>query len=172
MTADSKEKSAQVELVPATREQEPILANLLELYAPDFSHSLDIDLGPDGTFGYNDLALYWSQPGRHPFLVKVNNRLAGFVLVKRGSETSGSEAVWDMAEFFVVRRYRRRGIGSRVAHEVWRKFPGEWEVRVMRSNTAAFRFWAKAISVFSGETIHPVRIEKGGECWMVFSFES
>jgi len=75
-----------------------------------------------------------------------------------------------MAEFFVIRGCRRRGIGTQAAHEVWRQFPGLWEVRVMQTNTAARRFWAGAISRFMGEVIRPVDIEKGGERWTLFSF--
>ena len=73
-----------VELLPTTREHEPILANLLELYIHDFSEQLAIPLGPDGRFGYPDLPAYWHEPGRHAFLVR-DGALAGFVLVKRGS---------------------------------------------------------------------------------------
>ena len=80
--------------------------------------------------------------------------------------------VWDMAEFFVIRGYRRRGIGTEVAHEVWRQFPGRWEVRVMQSNHAAYPFWEHAIAAFTGEAIHSVRVENGGNCWHLFSFES
>src|ERR1700722_11317446 len=123
-----------IEVIPATPEQEPILANLLELYMHDFSEFLDLELGPDGRFGYSNLSLYRLQPNRYPFLVRVNGRLAGLILVKRGSEISGNTAVWDMAEFFVVRGYRRLGIGTAIAREVWKRFPGRWEVRVMESN--------------------------------------
>jgi predicted acetyltransferase len=164
--------SLHIEVVPAGKEHEPILANLLQLYAHDFSEFHNLDLGRDGRFGYTPLPLYWSEPGRHPFLVWVEDKLAGFALVKRGSEVSGDEKVWDMAEFFVIRGYRRRGIGTQVAHEVWRRFPGLWEVRVMQSNTAAQDFWARAISNFVGEAIHPVRVEKGSKDWILFSFES
>jgi predicted acetyltransferase len=145
---------------------------LLELYAHDFSEFHHIELGADGRFGYRRLPLYWSEPGRHPFLVRMDGNLAGLVLVKRGSEISGNENVWDMAEFFVVRGYRRRGIGTEIAHEVWRRFPGLWEVRVMKSNGPARHFWERAISVFTGEMIDPMSVEKGGEDWHVFSFES
>jgi predicted acetyltransferase len=164
--------SVHIEVVPATLEQEPILANLLELYAHDFSEFQDLDLGADGRFGYKYLALYWSEPDRHPFLVRMEGKLAGFVLVKRGSELTGNQAVWDIAEFFVMRGYRRRGIGMQIAHEVWRRFPGAWEVRVMQSNIPAAHFWAHAISTFTGEATDPVRVEKDGECWKLFSFES
>ena len=172
MKKHAEKPSSRIEVIPAALEQMPILANLLELYIHDFSGLYDLDLGPDGRFGYKRLPLYWSEPDRHPFLVRIDGKLAGFALVKRGSEVSGNEAVWDMAEFFVIRGYRGRGIGTQIAHEVWRRFPGQWEVRVMQSNVSANHFWSRAISRLTGEAIHPVRVEKGGECWKVFSFES
>lgn len=161
-----------IELVPAAADHEPVLANLLELYAHDFSEFHEIELGVDGRFGYKDLPLYWRDSSRHPFLVTVDAKLAGLVFVKKGSEFSGDETVWDMAEFFVVRRYRRRGIGTYVAHQLWRQVPGRWEVRVLESNHSARLFWAHAISAFTGETILSSRIEKGGKLWHVFAFES
>jgi predicted acetyltransferase len=161
-----------VEVIQAATEEKPILANLLELYAHDFSEFHDVAIGEDGRFGYNSLPLYWSEPHRYPFLVRSDGQLAGLVLVKKGSEVSGNQAVWDMAEFFVIRGYRRRGIGTQVARELWMRFPGTWEVRVMQSNISACRFWERAISRFVGRTIQPVGIEKGGECWNLFSFES
>ena len=171
MAGHPESSSTQIEVVPAAPDQEPILANLLELYAHDFSEFDEIELGIDGRFGYKNLALYWREPIRHPFLIRVNRKPAGLVLVKRGSELSNSEVVWDMAEFFVVRGYRRRGVGTFVAHEVWRQFPGEWEVRVMESNDLAHRFWQSAISAFTGETIQARRVEHGGKSWRVFEFE-
>lgn len=162
----------QVEIVPAMPEQEPILANLLELYAYDFTEFRNLEIDEQGRFGYPPLPLYWSEPGRHPFLVKVDGKLGGLVLVKTGSEASGHPAVWDMAEFFVIRGCRRRGIGTRVAHEVWRRLPGPWEVRVMHANVAAQRFWEEAIATFVGQAIRPVRMEKDGTCWSLFSFVS
>jgi predicted acetyltransferase len=163
--------ASHIEVVPATEDQEPILANLLELYVYDFSESLGLELGADGRFGYQKLPLYWSEPNRHPLLVKMDGKLAGFVLVKRGSEVSGDAAIWDMAEFFVLRGYRRRGIGTGIAHDVWRRFPGLWEVRVMQSNPSAHQFWERAISAFAGETIHSAKVQKNGKSWNVFSFE-
>src|SRR5258707_5040919 len=111
MTEPAAKPFAHIEVIPAAAEQEPILANLLQLYAHDFSEFLDVPLRADGRFGgYKNLSLYWREPDRHPFLVWVDGKLAGFVLVKRWSEVSGDKNAWDMAEFFVIRAYRRRGI--------------------------------------------------------------
>ena len=172
MTKNAERSPGHLEVIPAAPEQEPILANLLELYVHDFSEFHEVELGQDGRFGYRNLPLYWRDAERHPFLVMLDGNPAGFVLVKQGSEISGDASIWDVAECFVVRGHRRRGIGTEIAHEVWRRFPGRWEVRVMDSNHAGRRFWERAILEFSGGAVRETRFEKGGELWRVFSLES
>jgi predicted acetyltransferase len=172
MTPSRTTSAVDVEVVPALPEQEPTLANMLELYAHDFSEFLDLKLGADGRFGYKHLHLYWEESNRHPFLVMVDGHLAGFVFVRRGSEISGDADVWDIAEFFIVRGFRRLGIGTRAAQEIWRKFPGKWEVRVIERNQSARDFWGRAISEFLGEAIEPNPLTEDDEARHVFSFES
>ena len=82
-----------VEVIAATFDQESVVANLFELYAHDFSEFHGVEVGEDGRFGYPHLALYWSDAGHLPFLVRVKGKLAGFVLVRRGSELSGDPAI-------------------------------------------------------------------------------
>ncbi len=164
--------STYTEVLPAGPEQEPIFANLLELYAHDFSEFHELEVGADGRFGYNDLPLYWRDPNRHALLVRIGDKLAGFVLVRRISDISTNELIWDMAEFFVLRRYRRHGVGNAAAHQVWRRFPGLWQVRVMQSNRDALRFWDHAIAALTGQTIESAVVEKNGKLWHYFLFES
>ena len=164
----TRQSTPHFELIPASRDEEPVLANLLQLYIYDFSELLDMDVGADGRFVYPQLPLYWSDPGRYAFLVRVDGELAGFVLVKTGSEWD----VRDMAEFFVMRRHRRRGVGTGIAHEVWRRLPGPWEVRVMEANVAAQQFWAHAVSSFIGQRAISTRVEQDGIMWQLFSFLS
>jgi predicted acetyltransferase len=170
--ATPDKKSVHIDLVPASPDQESVIANLLELYAHDFSEFHPLELGADGRFGYQHLHLYWSQPDRHPFLIKVNGKLAGLALVKKGNAVAESGTVWDVAEFFIVRAYRRQGIGIKVAHKIWEKFPGQWEVRVMKSNRNAVEFWLQAVTAFVGAAIYPIHLEKDGERWLIFPFES
>jgi predicted acetyltransferase len=113
-----------VEIMPALVEQEPILANLLELYAHDFSEFVDLTAGLDGRFGYKDLALYWEEPGRYPFIIKTGSHLAGLAFVRKGSAISRDAGIWDMAEFFIVRGCRRRGVGLRRRGIFGRSFRG------------------------------------------------
>jgi predicted acetyltransferase len=164
--------STNIEVLAATSDQQPIVANLLELYSHDFGDFHDLELDQDGRFGYPDLPLYWSEPNRHPLLAWVDGKLAGFILIRQGSAISGDPTIWDMAEFFVIRRYRRLGIGTRLAHEIWRRFPGLWEVRVMEANHAACIFWGKAIAAFVGHAIQYSSFGKSGEPRRLYSFES
>jgi len=149
-----------------------VLANLLELYAHDLSEFFDLRLQADGRFGYPLLPRYWEEEGRFPFLVKVDGQLAGFVLVSRGSRVTGDARVWDMAEFFVVRRYRKQGIGAAVAGEVWRRFPGSWEVRVLEANEPARMFWGAAIGAFTASEVRESAVELQQKRWILLSFVS
>lgn len=160
------------EILPATKEEMLIVANLFELYAHDFSEFHPVEPGPDGRFGYPELPLYWSEPGRYPFLIKVGGKLAGFALIRQLQPAAGNDAVWDVAEFFVLRAYRRRGVGMRAACIVWRRFPGAWQVRVMLANQNARRFWDRAITAFAGDAVSSTSMEKAGEVWAVFRFLS
>jgi len=125
---------------PASASERDVLARLLELYAHDFSERNGADVGADGTYGYRHLDAYWRDAERHPFLFRVDGRLAGFALVRTGPPH-------DMAEFFVLRKYRRGGIGTAAARAVLARFPGEWQVRQQWENTGAIAFWRRSIPV-------------------------
>jgi predicted acetyltransferase len=73
-----------------------------------------------------------------------DKRLAGCALVRLGDPHR-------MAEFFVVRTYRRTGVGTAAARDVFGRHPGPWVVRVLPANDGAESFRARAIPVGSGE---------------------
>ena len=132
-------------MAPATAEETSALGQLLELYSHDFSERTDADVDADGRFGWRDLDAYWREPDRHPFLFRVDGKLAGFGLVRSG-------APHDMAEFFVLRKYRRGGVGTDAARAVFARFPGDWQTRQQFANAAATVFWRRAIPVAFTET--------------------
>ena len=164
------DKPQRVELLLATPEDEPVLSNLLQLYEYDFTEFLPLTLGSDGGFEYGSLSLYWTEPNRFPFIVRVDGRITGFALVKKGSEFSGDQTVWDMADFFIVRGERRRLVGQSAASEVWRRFPGRWEVRVLPNNIPALGFWSKAISNHTGKVVEPIYVTRRAASRYLFLF--
>jgi predicted acetyltransferase len=173
-TSYSRMPTVDVALDRATRDEAGLLANLIELYVHDLSDVFpNIELGPDGRFGYAKLPLFWSEPERRfPFIIRCNGKVSGFVLATRGSPVSANPDVFDIAEFFVVRSWRRSGVGRSAAFLLWDQLRGAWTVRVAERNAAAGPFWADAIAKYSAggasEFAHP----QAGSTWRVFTFDS
>lgn len=151
-----------------------LLANLLELYIHDMSEVFPhLELGPDGRFGYRRLPLYWSEPDRRfAFLIRCDGRIGGFVLVTRGSPAVSDPNVLDVAEFFVVRQYRRAGVGRQAVFLLWDRLPGKWIVRVLEENRGALAFWRAAVAAFTGEAFTESVLRDPPNDWRVFSFDS
>jgi predicted acetyltransferase len=87
---------------------------------------------------------FWTGRGRHLFIMRVRGRLAGFALVRDRAHFAGAKAR-AIAEFFVLRKYRRRGVGTRAALDLFARFPGRWELAELSWNVAAQRFWRRII---------------------------
>jgi len=139
-----------VQISVAGPEEQARLKALFELYAYDFSELLGLDVGDDGRFRSPALDAYWTDPRRHAFLIRVDERLAGFMLVQERSRLTGEDGVRDVAEFFVMRRYRRHGIGEQAARWLFDRFRGRWEVRQKPENEAAIAFWRRVVDRYSG----------------------
>ena len=108
-----------VSLIPVPESQRQIITNLIQLYKYDFSEFAEIgspygEVGPDGRFTYEGLDRYWREDGWFALTVEADSRFAGFVLANRWSALN---RVLDhsVAECFVLRKYRRIGVGSRAA---------------------------------------------------------
>lgn len=163
-----------VSLDAAIESDGPLLANLLELYIHDLSAVFsELEIGADGRFGYRRLPLYWSDPGqRLPFLIRASGRLAGFALVQRRSTTDAATQRYDLAEFFVLRRYRRRGVGRQAASLLWERLPGQWTVRVAEDNRNALAFWRPVIESFANGRVTESTSVQDARDWRTFAFES
>ena len=141
---------AEIEVTPAPLGARTAIANLFQLYVHDFSEqwagSERGELNADGRFGeYPPLDSYWQDADHVPLLIRVDGILAGFALLDRHSYSGGS-LDRNMAEFFVVRKHRRNGVGRRAVHAIFDRYPGQWEAAVARRNLAALAFWRAAVS--------------------------
>jgi len=129
-----------------------IIRNLLQLYLYDMTEFEDRDrpLNKSGEYDYKYLDHYWLEKGRYPYLFFSEKEIAGFALVRK------VENHYSMAEFFVLRKFRRRGLGLRWATEILKKHGGEWKIHFLKTNEIAEKFWGKvALNLASGN------IEKG-----------
>jgi predicted acetyltransferase len=138
----------QIKEVPI--EQKPLLERLVQFYIYDFSATQGADINSDGRFdNLMHLDSYWIEPDRFPFLIYVDPAIAGFVLVNSYTCLAENAGARSIAEFFVMPKYRRRGVGRQAAFQVFDKFRGRWEVRQIERNTGGQRFWRKVISGYT-----------------------
>jgi predicted acetyltransferase len=147
------------EVAPAVIEERPLLHHLMELYLYDFSEFNGSDIGPLGLYEYPDLDNYWVEPDRSPFLVRVENYLAGFVLVARYNYLTGSKDTSVLAEFFIMRKFRHQGLGEITACKIFDQFPGNWQVGQITENTGATEFWRKVIDRYTHSNYHELYLD-------------
>jgi predicted acetyltransferase len=139
----------EVDVSLARPEERETLANLAQLYIHDFSEfwagTAEGELRDDGRFEPYPLDAYWREAGRIPLLFRLGGRPIGFALLNGVGHADGP-IDRNMAEFFIVRKHRRGGIGTAAARQIFSLYPGRWEVAVARRNLGALPFWRQAIS--------------------------
>jgi predicted acetyltransferase len=133
-----------VEVRQAGETEQGQIEELLSDYLAELSQHREICVGATSAAEYRYLKDYWSDSSRFPFTLWANSELAGFAFVRRTEEDQ--EPVFQVAEFFVKRKYRRSGIGRAAVTNIWQRFPGQWELQVMNRNASAVQFWERCIS--------------------------
>lgn len=161
-----------VEVSPASASEGLIIANLMELYLYEFSAVSQRDVGPDGRFGYRPLVTYWTEPGRYPFLIRVDGVLAGFALVLERNQVDLGEPGHAVAEFFVLGRFRRQGVGRSAALDLFRRFPGPWWVGEPAANEEAHAFWRAVIGDYTRGAYREATWEADGERGLAQTFDA
>lgn len=111
----------------ASRTDKRLIENLLQFYVYDFTEYTGASIQEDGSFRtFPDLDSYWGvQNKNHIYLIKAGSEIAGFILMK---EIEESRKFNNLAHFFILRKFRRSGVGRRAAELVLMKYKGEWEL--------------------------------------------
>lgn len=110
-------------------------------------HSKNWACPNNGLYESLDFKKYFEEKDRHAFLIKVDDELAGFAFLHKFG--SIPDVDWVLGEFFILARFQGKGIGNKIANQIFKKFPGTWEVSVIPENTGALAFWRKTISNFT-----------------------
>ena len=151
----------EIDVSVATDSDLQTIKNLVPYYVYEMSGPMGWSSKADGTFGgCDDIAEYWEcqnpltdpedrWPNKdwegHPFLVKVDDRIGGFAMIRWRPEAE----TFDVGEYFILRRYQGLGIGKSVAHELFDRFRGKWEVWQMDRNAPAQAFWRRVVSSYT-----------------------
>ena len=108
-------------------------------------------LGEHGARHAELLARWFRDDRSHPILILDAGRAVGFALVARplAGPPAPDAAEHRMAEFFVRRSHRRRGIGRVAASLIFSRFAGRWEIIEATANDNAVRFWRRTVMEYT-----------------------
>jgi predicted acetyltransferase len=137
-----------IELKRVNAEDKEILRNLLEKYDYEFSQWDNRDVNKLGLYGYDYLDCYWTEEKRWAYFIEVDEKLAGFIMINNYPEAD-EETDYSLAEFFVLYKYRRCGIGKFAAIKVFDMFHGKWQLKRHPKNIASVHFWDSVISEYT-----------------------
>ena len=144
-----------IQVEPIIFEQKSVFIQLLNLYSYDFTEFTNNDINEHGYFYNPYLDHLWTndlftKSNLHPFFIRVDEKLAGFVIVKDGGYLYlNDENAHNIDEFFVMKKYRRNGVGRFAAKTAFDMFKGKWEVCQLQNNTPARKFWKAVISEYT-----------------------
>lgn len=155
----------ELSLIRASAEHSFLMENLMQLYIYDFSEWLDLDVMKNGLFeGYKKVESYWKEAGRSAYLVKKDDQYIGFVLVK--TIDVKDKSYYSIAEFFILKKYRKQGLGRKVAFKLFNSYKGHWQIFQVKQNKPAQIFWHRVVNEYTGGNFY--RYFKGEKYFQEF----
>ncbi len=138
-----------IELKQVTTSEKEILKNMLEKYNYEFSQWDKRDVNQLGLYGYQYLDCYWTEDKRWAYFILVDGNLAGFIMINDLSEVYDRRSDFQMAEFFVMHKYRRLGVGKKAFFKVLDIHKGKWQLKRHPANLTSVHFWNKVINEYT-----------------------
>jgi predicted acetyltransferase len=106
-----------------------------------------------GEIGYSEsdqLARWFGDSTVNPLVILRGSEPVGFAMVARGGGAAGSPPVdYRMAEFFVARTWRRRGVGRLAVELILNRFAGRWQITEYLRNPTAVAFWRRVVANYT-----------------------
>lgn len=96
-------------------------------------------------------ARWFRDKNSHPLLILEGDRPVGFALVSRPlMAPPGMAPEYRLADFYIRRNFRRRGIGRVAAALIFSRFAGRWLVTETAGNAEAIQFWRTVLASYTG----------------------
>ena len=127
-----------------------VLYRLLQYSLFEESLTDQNDMDEDGVFAYKWLEDYFTEEDREAFFIKEQGteKLLGFVMVN--TYVQRWESGHSIAEFMVLPKFRRTGVGKQAARACFDRYPGNWEVSPSLGSGQAYEFWKSVIRKYTG----------------------
>jgi predicted acetyltransferase len=113
----------------------------------------------------DQLMRWYADPSAQVMTILYGDQRAGFAMVNQrlrqsagvgmaaavGADSpSGPTPEYSMAEFFIARPWRRRGIGAQAVRLLLDRFTGQWLITEHLLNATAVKFWRRVVAAYTG----------------------
>ncbi|OFA06149.1 GNAT family N-acetyltransferase [Duganella sp. HH101] len=134
-------------LQTVAHDQAAALFQFFQLYYYENSDWAAEDLGEDGLFDACAVSIadYIGAPDKGAYWIRKDGALAGFVVTEPVTLPDGTVAE-ELADLFILKRYRRQGLAMAAVSALAGKFQGPWMVAVYRDDSRADAFWRQAFA--------------------------
>lgn len=139
-----------ISITPIGIKDKEVLKKLIKEYEKEL---LNIE-NPDK---YKYLDSYWEKENRFPYFIEVDEKIGGFILVN--SHNLINKDGKNIAEFYIKKEFRSKGIGKISAFKVFNLFTGNWEVRELKENIPAQNFWRKIIKEYTNDDFKEIFLD-------------
>jgi len=136
----------EINLRVATDSDKLILKNLQQFYLHDLSeYTINLDVDVNGLFENNDIDIFYEKDALIPLVIEYEKIVVGFILLATPPYTlQGADYV--INDFFILRKYRGRGLGKVVAKELFKARLGKYAMMQLINNQTAISFWKIVLS--------------------------
>lgn len=130
-----------IQVVPINVEEKHILKNIYPLYLHDLSPYNGEDIDHNGLYDIDFLDLFWKEESLLSYFIKSGDKIIGFILVQTGKYGPPTGEDFYISEFFIMRKYRRSGVGTSAFQRFIEMAPGTYLLGQLPSNIPAIKFW-------------------------------
>ena len=148
------------------------LASLAQFYLYELSEIENLDICDNGRFEHDILHGTAVRSDLLPFVIYAAEQLIGFVLISQHSRMRSHFSGHSIETIFVLRRYRRHGLGRSSVCEVFDRFPGVWEVATHGQNVRGMAFWRSVIDIYTNGSYQETWLQEASWRGTVHSFLS
>ena len=138
-----------IEVVPVDKSNAYVFFNLLDKYNFELSQYELTDANFDGLYDNERFKKYLASERFFAQLFFAEKNPVGLAAYSIYYSTGKKIFINALNEFFVLPKYRRRGIGKFLAQKIFDAHNGFWKVEIHPSNVTAQMFWKNVIAAYS-----------------------
>ena len=116
---------------------------MMQRYIAEFSAFEPVEPDERGIYPYDNFDAYWREPERAAYIILADGQQAGFVLINRTHYINLWRPNRSIAEFCVMKEFRRGGVGTAAARQLTESYGGWWQLMMHPKNYPSHVFWAR-----------------------------